>query len=32
MLLDNVLVYAILGSFAALWIFDFWVAGRSDED
>ena len=32
MLLDNVLVYAILGSFAAVWVFDFWAAGRSDED
>lgn len=32
MLLDNVLVYAILGSFAFIWVFDFWNAGRSDED
>ena len=32
MLIDNVLVYAILGSFALAWVFDFWVAGRSDED
>jgi len=32
MLVDTVLVYAILGAFAALWIFDFWVAGRSDDE
>ena len=32
MLLDNVLVYAILGSFAAWWVFDFWMAGRPDDD
>ncbi len=32
MLVDTVLVYAILGSFAVAWVFDFWVAGKSDED
>jgi hypothetical protein len=31
-MIDNVMLYALLGSLALYWVFDFWVAGQSDED
>ncbi len=31
-MIDNVLLYALLGAGILYWVFDFWVAGQSDED